>query len=98
MGIPEKEGTQLHFDVTVTNLSGADLGPVNNGAIGVIVYEETKATLTGRFVRDNVIESLTESLNAGDNAAYSLTSRPLTGVDWTKIRAVAYVEYRPAGN
>lgn len=96
--IYRRDGDQLHFDVTVTNLSGTDLGPVNNGAVGVIVYEETKVALTGRFVRDNVTASLTESLNAGDSATYSLTSGPLMEVDWNKIRAVAYVEYRPAGS
>lgn len=93
-----REGDQLHFEVTVTNQSGVGLGWENSGTVGVIVYEETQVALTGRFVRDNVSQLLTTSLNAGDSATYTLTSASLTGVDWDQIRAVAYVEYRPAGS
>ncbi|MBN1402326.1 MAG: hypothetical protein JXA74_15910 [Anaerolineae bacterium] len=91
----------LRLSVQLTNRSGVALGSANDATLWVIVSEEHagpgEGRLTGRVVRHNEAWKIA-SLAPDATATYTLDTMPLSGVDWTHVRAVVLADYRPGGS
>jgi len=83
-----------HFDVTVyvTNQSGSELSYANQATVHVLVYEEAKVNLTGRFVRA-VSSTSISSLANGQTDSFNLTTDDISPANWNNVHVVALVDY-----
>ncbi|MFO7683212.1 MAG: hypothetical protein R6X34_24520 [Chloroflexota bacterium] len=91
----KREGGHYNVKVVVTNKSGQTLSYTNLATVHVLVYEETKVILTGRFVRA-ATSTLISSLAHGETASFNLTTADISPLDWNKVHVVALVDYIPA--
>ena len=98
-------GNRMHFDVTLTNLSGVTLSSSNSATVHALVYEEHTPVdpnvdhITGRIVRAAVSTGVSPALAHGATAVFTLETAELSNVvDWTKVHAIVLVDYRPAGS
>ena len=62
-----------------------------------MVYEETKAGVTSRYVRAALSKSIVPTLATGASATFIPETGDLTGVDWTRLHYLALVDYQPGG-
>jgi hypothetical protein len=83
-----------HFDVTVyvTNQSGTELSYSNQASVQVLVYEEARVNLTGRFVRA-VSSTSISSLANGQTDSFNLTTDDISPANWNNVHVVALVDY-----
>lgn len=94
----------FHFQVQVKNTSGVALSSGNGAALTAMVYEDmlrdpdaaVDPRVTSRYVRDG--KELKITLANNENASYTLDSAELSGVNWGKLHAVVFVDYRPGGS
>jgi len=91
-----RTGDKVHFSVQVTNSSGGALGAVNGASVHAMVYEDTEAHSTHRFVRAAVAQNIA-GLAAEETATFGLETADLADVDWNRLHYVAAVDYRPGG-
>lgn len=96
-GVAERTGDQLRFTVSITNLSGVTLSSSNDATVHVLVYEERRVALTGRYVRAAPSLALQQPLAPGARTTVVLETEPLVGVQWDALRFVALIDYRPGG-
>ncbi|HNX49020.1 MAG TPA: hypothetical protein PLS53_05435 [Thermoanaerobaculaceae bacterium] len=61
-----------------------------------IVWEDTKALDTNRYVRAAMVAPVS-GLAPGARGGFTLESPALTGVAWDKVHALALVDYKPGG-
>lgn len=88
----------LHFTVEVTNLSGVALSSTNSASLYALVYDdESISGLTGSYVVASVREGISPLLASGDSATYSIQVDNLPDPDSPSLRAVVFLDYRPAG-
>ena len=89
-----------HFDVRVAviNKSGVELYYTNEATVHVIVYEEAKVNITGRFVRAATATQISTPLAHGQTASFDLTTADIAPLDWGKVHVVALVDYLPQPN
>jgi len=97
----QRVGDTVHVEVQVTNQSGVTLSSANSARVHVIVFEDSPAgvsRVTERYVRGAEWTAISPSLDHGAMASFTLDV-DLTGVsvDWSKLHAVALVDYRPGG-
>jgi hypothetical protein len=94
-------GNTIQVYVRVTNRSGVTLSSGNSAAIHTLVYEEVEKSVahsdTGRLVRAALMSDIA-SLASGNSITATLQTPDLTGVDWSKLHAIALVDYRPGGS
>jgi len=98
-------GNRMHFDGTLTNLSGVTLSSSNSATIHALVYEEHTPVdpnvdhITGRIVRAAVSTEVSPALAHGAARTFALDTSELSNVvDWTEVHAIVLVDYRPAGS
>ena len=97
--VQSRVADHLQFKVTIKNTSGVTLSSAANSAtVHVIVYEDARVGVTGRFVRAAPFLAIETPLANNASASFSLETPELSGVDWTKLHAVALVDYRPGGH
>ncbi|MHB0876474.1 MAG: BACON domain-containing protein [Anaerolineae bacterium] len=104
-------GDDMRVYLQVTNLA-TTLSAANDATVWALVYEDVDvvagANLTGRYVRGVASQPLTSVLVTGATASFTLdvtptANRPLSSptwqdaVDWSKLHALAFVDYRPGG-
>ncbi len=101
----QRIGNKVHFDVQLTNLSGATLSSSNAARVHAIVYEEHTPVdpnvdhITGRIVRAAVSTAVSPALANGAAAAFTLETADLTNVvNWAKIHTLVLADYRPGGS
>ena len=92
----ERVGDTLHFDVQLTNLSGASLSYSNGATVHAIVYEDDDEGVTSRIVRAAVSTAIYPALAHGETMTFTLETE-LSGVDWDKIHPLVLADYRPGG-
>lgn len=92
-------GDHYDVDVRVTNHSGVTLSSASNAAsVFMVVYEEVKVGVTSRYVRAVVERSIDVPLADGESLTYLMKTENLTGMDWSKLGIVAWVDYKPSGS
>jgi hypothetical protein len=97
--VVSRVGDSLHFDIDLTNLSGVTLSSANKATLYAIVYDDNSTSgLTGSYVVSSVSAYIAPSLPSGDSGNYTLQTGDLTDVVWSSIRAVVFVDYRPASS
>jgi len=97
--VVSRVGDSLSFDVDVTNLSGVDLSGANLATLNVIIYDANSASgLTGSYLVTSTSQYISPTLLNGASGSYSLQTGDLTGVDWSSLHAVVFLEYRPEGS
>jgi len=96
-------GNRMHFDGTLTNLSGVTLSSSNSATIHALVYEEHTPVdpsvdhVTGRIVRAAVSTGVSPALVHGATMTFTLDTSELSNVvDWTRVHAIVLVDYQPA--
>ncbi len=94
---------RVQAEVTVTNGSAAGdapatLSPANGATVHILVYEHARVLWTGRYVRGAAWTAVEEALPPGATRTFSLETGALTVQDWSQVRVVALVDYRPGGN
>lgn len=93
-----RDGNRVHFDVHLTNLSGAILSSTRNDAtVHAIVYEDARVADTDRFARAATFAGMTNDLAPGATTTFSLVTSDLVGVNWDKLHFLVLADYRPAG-
>lgn len=97
-GSAERIDDYLKFTVSVTNHSNVSLSSANRATVHVLVYEERRVGLTGRFVHQALSQAITTPLAPNAQASFTLQSQPLANVHWDALRFVALVDYLPAGS
>ena len=90
----------LHFAGRVTNWMPTNLPATAN--VHIIIYEVhtpvANEHVTQRILRAHVYQSIGVSLPTNASATFSLDTAELSNiVDWSKVRAVALIDYRPGG-
>ena len=91
-------GNAMRVYLRVVNLSAAPLSAAANGATAhVIVWEDRRVHVTSRTVRAAPSLEITSPVAPGETFTAVLDTPALTGVDWTKLHAVGFVDYRPGG-
>lgn len=68
---------------------------INNVVVGVIVYENKHVLLTERFARAAVESYVYPDPFPGETTQVTLETEPLSGVDWSKLHTIVYVESIP---
>ena len=96
--ISYRTGDILHFDIELTNLCGTPLSSSNWATVHAIVYEQVRDPdrHTGRVVRAAASTGFSTPLSHGATRSFALAVT-LNDVDWTKIRPLVFVDYRPGG-
>lgn len=84
-----RSGDQVELLVEIKNLRPT---PLENAWVVAIVYEENHIKVTNRFGRAEVVRPVSLWL-PNEVRTIIMTSDPLTGVDWDKLRVVVLVEY-----
>jgi hypothetical protein len=93
-----RAGNAMRIWIRMVNRSAATLSAAANGATAnVIVWEDRKVHVTSRTVRAAPLADVTQPVAPGAAFATVLDTPTLIGVDWGKLHAVAFVDYRPAG-
>ncbi len=90
-------GSRYRVSARVVNRSGTTLSSANAATVHVIVHEEIKVGVTSRTVRDAVYTSVTGAIVDGASQTFSLDTRDITPSDWSKVRVLVLVDYRPGG-
>ena len=90
----KREGSHYNVEVVVTNNSGQTLSYMNAATVHVLVYEEAKVNLTGRFVRAATSTSIS-SLAHGETDSFNLTTADIAPLNWNHVHVVALVDYSP---
>jgi hypothetical protein len=91
-------GNALRIWVRIVNGSAATLSAAANGAtVHAIVWEDRKVHVTSRTVRAAPFVEIAPGVAPGAPFTAVLDTPALSGVDWSKLHAVALVDYRPAG-
>ena len=91
-------GDVMRVYLRVVNLSPATLLAAANGATAhAVVWEDKKAHVTSRTVRAAPYREIAPPVAPGEVFTTVLDTPALAGVDWSKLHAVAFVDYRPAG-
>lgn len=91
-------GNTLRIYVRAVNRSAASLSAAANGAaVEAIVWEDKRVHTTARTVRCAPWASLEDPVAPGEAVGVVLDTIELPAVDWARLRAVAFVDYRPAG-
>lgn len=94
-------GNHLRFVVTVKNTSGVTLSTGNSAYVTAVVYEDVtyvpppnNATDTSRVARA-APELAISTLANGASATYTIDTPDLSGVNWSKLHGVAFVDFKP---
>lgn len=95
-----RSGSQLYFNGRVTNLMVASLPAT--ARVHVLVYEQHTAAasehLTTHILRAHVWQTTGVALPTNSSVTFAVNTAVLTNiVDWSKVHAVALVDYRPGG-
>ncbi len=90
-------GNRYRVTARVVNRSGTTLSSANAATVHVIVYEGIKVGVTSWTVRDAVYASVTGAIVDGASQTFSLDTRDLTPADWSMVRVLVLVDYRPGG-
>jgi hypothetical protein len=91
-------GDAMRVYVRLVNLSSATLLAAANAAtVHAIVWEDRKVHVTSRGVRAAPFREISPALAPGETLAVVLETPVLAGVDWSKLHAVSFVDYRPGG-
>ncbi len=90
-------GNHYSVSVELVNRSGVTLSTANGAAVHVIVYEDIKAGVTSRMVRDAVYTSISSPIADSGRASFVLDTNDLSPVDWAKVHVLALADYRPGG-
>jgi hypothetical protein len=91
-------GNAMRIWVRLVNGSTATLSAAANGATAhAIVWEEKKVHVTSRTVRAAPFVEVAPGVAPGAVFTAVLDTPALSGVDWSKLHAVALVDYRPTG-
>ncbi len=90
-------GSRFRVSARVVNWSGTTLSSANAATVHAIVYEDIKVGVTSRTVRDAVYASITGAIANGTSKTFSLDTRDITPADWSKVRVLVLVDYRPGG-
>ena len=96
--VQQRAGSRLQFDVTVKNLSGVTLSSANSATVHVLVYEDARVGVTGRYMRAAPYQAISTPLANNATTTFHLETEDLNNVDWSKLHAVALVDYRPGGS
>ena len=90
-------GNTMRIWVRLVNGSAATLSAAANGATAhAIVWEDKTVHSTARTVRAAPFAEVAQAVAPGQVFAAVLDTPTLSGVDWSKLHAVAFVDYRPA--
>lgn len=91
-------GNAMRIWVRMVNRSAATLSAAANGATAhAVVWEDKTVHITARTVRAAPFAEVAQAVAPGQVFAAVLDTPTLSGVDWSKLHAVAFVDYRPAG-
>ena len=91
-------GNTLRVYLRVVNRSAATLSAAANGATAhAVVWEDKKVHVTSRTVRAAPFREIAPPLGLGEVFTTVLDTPELSSVDWSKLHAVAFVDYRPGG-
>ena len=85
-----RTGNRYRVSLTLVNRSGVALSSANAAAVHVIVYEDIKAGVTSRMVRDAVFASVISTITDGGRASFVLDTHDLrlpTGRTFTCSRS-----------
>jgi hypothetical protein len=89
---------RVQAEVTVINGSTTTLSSANSATVHILVYEHARVLWTGRYVRGAAWTAVEETLPPGATRTFSLETDTLTVQDWSQVRVVTLVDYRPGGN
>lgn len=91
-------GNALRVYARVVNLSPATLSAAANAAtVHAVVWEDKRVHVTARTVRAAPFREIEQPLAPGEVFTSVLDTPDLAGVDWSKLHAVAFADFRPAG-
>jgi hypothetical protein len=91
-------GNVMRVYLRVVNLSPATLSAAANAATAhAVVWEDRKVHVTSRTVRAAPFCEISAPVAPGEAFAAVLDTPALSGVDWGRLHAAAFVDYRPAG-
>ena len=76
----------------------APLGPGNDTTFHALVWEDAPIGTTGRTLRAAPFVASPAVVTAGGDWAVTLDTGQLAPLDWAKLHAVAFVDYRPGGS
>ncbi|MFC1878680.1 hypothetical protein ACFLZW_02080 [Chloroflexota bacterium] len=93
-------GSHYHFDINITNLSGATLSAANEARVFAFIYEvkppDHTTHLTSHPARA-VVSSAIASLADQASGNFTLDTPDLNGVVWENLHPAVIVTYRPGG-
>lgn len=90
-----RSGRTVDVHVQVMNRSGRALGPDNQAALIVIVYEKVKVMNTSRFARAAIEVPLEAPLPDGSQGNYRIELPAPAVARWDRAVVVALLDYRP---
>ena len=91
-------GNTLRVYARVVNRSPATLSAAANAAtVHAVVWEDKRVHVTARTVRAAPFREIEQPMAPGEVFTAVLDTPVLTGVDWSKLHAVAFADFRPAG-
>lgn len=94
-----RDGNQVRFSASLTNLSGVTLSSSRNDpTLHAVVYEDVHIADTDRFARAATYTRVTNDLALGATANFSLVTPELGGVNWDKLHFLVLADYRPGGS
>jgi hypothetical protein len=91
-----RQGNALRLYVEAENRTGAALGPANESAIWVIVWENGRIRLTNTLVRSVVKSPLAASVPPGGRVTAIVDTPTIAGVNWQHVESLALLERRTA--
>jgi len=89
-----RDDDHVGFYVLVKNFSGVTLSADNTATVHGIVYEDSDAGVTSRYVRAAASAGITD-LAPLETGTFAIETGDLEGVNWEKLHFVVLVDYVP---
>ena len=88
-------GNHVRVTVRFRNQTGATLSSGNGATVHVLAYEDSDAGVTNTMVRAAASTSVSPAVGPGASVVFTLDTADFDPADWSKVHAVALLDYRP---